>query len=86
LNLLGGWSSAYRTRPKCFELPGRKNGNAVQVPLVKLKAIYTFLEQLYAGSLYTIAAVMGGKEPPKFMKDMLKEVEEWKNQPPEPAL
>ena len=64
---------------------GTRSRNLYQAPLVKLKAVYTFLEQLYAGSLFTIKAVMGGKEPPQFIRDVLKQLptipkqlEEWK--------
>ena len=39
---------------------------------MKLKAVYSLAEQLYAGSLCTIKAVMGDKEPVKFIKDVLR--------------
>jgi hypothetical protein len=44
------------------------------VPLVKLKAIYTLLEQLYSGSLRVIMAAKGGKEAPTLIKDVLKQL------------
>ena len=39
--------------------------------LLKLKALYSLTEQLYAGSLFTIKAVMTEKGVPKFMKGVL---------------
>jgi hypothetical protein len=39
---------------------------------MKLKVMYSFLEKLYAGSLFTIMAVIGGRDPPRFIKDVLK--------------
>ncbi|KAE8798634.1 hypothetical protein D1007_26122 [Hordeum vulgare] len=43
--------------------------------VLKLKAIYTLMEQLYAGGLLTIKAVWGGdKDPVKYIKDMLRQL------------
>lgn len=53
-------------------LIGRKDHNIVELPLVKLKAIYKFLEQLYVGGLYCIIAVKNTKAPPHYIMDMLK--------------
>ena len=39
--------------------------------LLKLKALYSLTEQLYAGSLVTIKVVMPEKGVPKFMKGVL---------------
>ncbi|KAE8802870.1 hypothetical protein D1007_21408 [Hordeum vulgare] len=39
--------------------------------LLKLKATYVLIEHLYTGSLSTIRAVAGNKEPVKLIKDML---------------
>ena len=38
---------------------------------MKLKALYSLTEQLYAGSLFTIKAVMTERDVPKFMKGVL---------------
>lgn len=58
----------------CFNIAGSRSINLCQDPRVKLKAVYTFLEQLYAGSLFTIMSVMGHKEPPRFIRDVLKQL------------
>jgi hypothetical protein len=55
-------------------IAGSRSLNLRQDPYVKLKAVYTFLEQLYAGSLFTIMSVMGHKEPPRFIRDVLKQL------------
>lgn len=39
--------------------------------ILKLKAIYTFTEQLYTGGMMTMKAVMGNREPIKSIKHML---------------
>ena len=39
--------------------------------MLKLKAIYTFDEQLYTRGVLTIKAVMGSKEPVRTIKHML---------------
>ncbi|KAI4987348.1 hypothetical protein ZWY2020_020148 [Hordeum vulgare] len=39
--------------------------------MLKLKAIYTFTEQLYTGGLLMIKAVMGSKEAVRTIKHML---------------
>ena len=36
--------------------------------------MYTFLEQLYAGSLFTIMSVMRHKEPPKYIRDVFNQL------------
>jgi hypothetical protein len=46
----------------------------VELPLVKLKAVYTFLEQLYIGGSRCIMAVKNTKAPPQHIMDMLKEI------------
>lgn len=48
-----------------FLCPGRKNNIALQVSLVKLKAIYTYLEQLYTGGMYAITSVKDVATPPE---------------------
>jgi hypothetical protein len=58
----------------CSNIAGSRSSNLRQDPRVKLKAVYTFLEQLYAGSLFTIMSVMGHKEPPRFIRDVLKQL------------
>lgn len=52
----------------------------MEQPLVKLKALYKFLEQLYVGGSYCVIAMKNTKARPRFIKDMLKElsmVPEW---------
>ena len=46
----------------------------MQQPLVKLKAVYTFVEQLYIGCSRCIMAVKNTKTPPQLIADMLKEL------------
>jgi hypothetical protein len=58
----------------CSNITGSRSINLRQDPRVKLKAVYTFLEQPYAGSLFTIMSVMGHKEPPHFIRDVLKQL------------
>jgi hypothetical protein len=57
----------------------------MEQPLVNLKAVYTFAEQLYIGSSRCIMAVKNAKAPPELIADMLKELsvvpqwfQEWK--------
>jgi hypothetical protein len=50
------------------------------LPLVKLKAVYKFLEQLYVGGARCIMAVKNTKAPPHHIMEMIKEfstVPEW---------
>ena len=58
----------------CSNIAGSRSINLRQDPRVKLKAVYTFLEQLYAGSLFTIMSVMGHKELPRFIRYVLKQL------------
>ena len=47
---------------------------AVKLPddsMTKLRAIYTFAEQLYTGGVLSIKAVIGSKEPTMTIKQML---------------
>ena len=53
---------------------GRRSHNLVELPLVKLKAVYKFLEQLYVGGAYCVMAVKNTKAPPQYIMDMLKEL------------
>lgn len=49
-------------------------------PLVKLKAVYKFLEQLYLGGAYCIMEVKNAKASPHKVMDMINElskVPEW---------
>lgn len=48
------------------------NHNLVEQLVVKLKAIYKFIEQLYVGGSYSIMATQNSKAPPKYIMDMLK--------------
>ena len=57
----------------------------MQQPLVKLKAVYTFVEQLYIGGSRCIMAAKNTTSPPQLIADMLKELsvvprwfEDWK--------
>lgn len=68
-----------------FTLVGQRSHNLVEQPLVKLKAVYTFAEQLYIGGSRCIMAAKNTKAPPQLIVDMLKELsivpkwfEEWK--------
>jgi hypothetical protein len=53
---------------------GRRNHNLVELPLVKLKAVYKFLVQLYVGGAYCIMAIKNTKAPPHYIMEMLKEL------------
>ena len=52
-------------------LVGERSCQLSGVSLLKLKALYSLTEQLYAGSLFTIKAVMTKRGIPKFMKGVL---------------
>jgi hypothetical protein len=41
--------------------------------LMKLKAIYSLTEQLYAGTLRSLVALSGGKRPPTLLKTVLEQ-------------
>ena len=41
---------------------------------MKLKVVYSLMEQLYTGSMQTLKAVMGGKDLPHFIEDVLKKL------------
>ena len=69
---------------RAFILEGRRSHNLVEWPLVKLKAIYTFVEQLYIGGSRCIMAAKNTKAPPQLIADLLKKLsvvpkwfEEW---------
>lgn len=69
----------------CRAIFGRKNHTLVQQPLVKLKAVYTFVEQLYIGGSRCIMAAKNTTKSPQLIADMLKELsivpkwfEDWK--------
>ena len=51
---------------------GPRTCNLPDDSLMKLKAVYSLTEQLYAGSLCIIKAVMGDKDPAKFIRDVLR--------------
>ena len=55
-------------------MQGEKNHNVVELPIVKLKTIFTYVEQLFTGSVYSILAVKNLKHPPRSIKDMLKQL------------
>ena len=57
-----------------FLFAGRKNHNLVELPIVKLKTIFTYIEQLFTGSIYSIMAMKNLKHPPRNIKDMLKQL------------
>ncbi|XP_044950228.1 uncharacterized protein LOC123399906 [Hordeum vulgare subsp. vulgare] len=50
---------------------GSRVANLQDDCIMKLKAVYTFTEKLYTGSMMTMKAVMGNKEPIKSIKNML---------------
>lgn len=63
-----------------FVETGRKYAGNVEVPLVKLQAMYKFLEQLYVGGVNCLKAVKNVPGPPLKIIDMLNElstVPEW---------
>ena len=45
---------------------------SLQDSVMKLKVVYSLTEQLYTGSMRTFEAVMGEKDLPQFIKDVLK--------------
>ena len=68
-------NSLRKTRPVTYTIElfvGRRTRNLPDDGLLKLKALYSFTEHLYAGSLFTIRAVFGEKGVPKLIKDVLK--------------
>ncbi|KAI4979966.1 hypothetical protein ZWY2020_016719 [Hordeum vulgare] len=50
---------------------GPRAANLQSDCILKLKVVYTFIEQLYTGSMMAIRAMMGNKEPIKSIKNML---------------
>ena len=50
---------------------GARAANLPDDCMLKLKAIYTFAEQLYTRGVLSIKAVMGNKEPVRTIKQML---------------
>ena len=42
--------------------------------LVKLKAVYTLVEQLYAGAQHTIVAISHTKQAPSLLRDVLNKI------------
>ena len=50
---------------------GPRAANLQDDCVLMLKAIYTLTEQLYTGSVLTVKAVMGAKEPTTSIKKML---------------
>nr|XP_040252904.1 uncharacterized protein LOC120969727 [Aegilops tauschii subsp. strangulata] len=50
---------------------GARSSNLGQNMLMKLKAVYSLTEKLYAGSLRTLVAASNGKKPPQLVKDVL---------------
>lgn len=54
-------------------LTGRKSHNIMGLPIIKLKAIYKFLEQLYVDGAKCIMAVKNTRAPPTQIMEMIKE-------------
>lgn len=52
-------------------MAGARSSNLGQNILMKLKAVYSLVEKLYAGSLRTLVAASNGKKPPWLIKDVL---------------
>ena len=50
---------------------GPRSTGLGQNMVLKLKAVYSLAEQLYAGTLHNIVAVSGGKKPVTLIKTML---------------
>jgi hypothetical protein len=42
--------------------------------LMKLKSVYSFTEQLYAGTLRSLVALSGGRRPPKQIQTVLEQL------------
>jgi hypothetical protein len=57
-----------------FVFTGRRGHNVMGAPLVKLKAVYKFLEQLYVGGAHCIMAMKNTKAPPHHIMEMIKEL------------
>ncbi|KAI4981573.1 hypothetical protein ZWY2020_022065 [Hordeum vulgare] len=64
-------SSKVTEDPDTVIITGPRAANLQDDCILKLKAIYTFTEQLYTRSMLTMKAVMGNKEPIKSTKNML---------------
>ena len=62
---------AWRLNYIFFYITGPRSTNLGQDMLVKLKAAYTLVEQLYSGIQCTITAITHTKEPPSLLKDVL---------------
>ena len=63
--------------------PGKKASINLELPDVKLRALYTFIKQLFIRGAEVIKAVRGWEEPPQRPSDMLRElstVPEWINE------
>lgn len=64
----------------CISIFGKKHHNVLELPPVKLKAVYKFLEQLYVGGAKCVMSINNTKEPPRHIMDMIRElstVPEW---------
>ena len=51
---------------------GPRSTNLKQNMLIKLKAVYTLVEQLYSGSQRALAVVALSNTPPRLLQDVLK--------------
>ena len=50
---------------------GPRSSNLGQDMLLKLKAVYTLMEQLYTGTQRTLVAMSNGKQPPPLLRELL---------------
>ena len=65
---------AWRLNYIFFYITGPRGANLGQDILVKLKAAYTLVEQLYLGIQHTIDAITHTKEPHSLLKDALSQL------------
>ena len=58
----------------CVNFAGPRSSNLSQDTLVKLKAVYTLVEQLYTGAQRTLATISPMNEGPNLLSDVLKKL------------
>ena len=56
---------------------GPRSSNLGKEMLIKLKAVYTLVEQLYTGAQRTIAAISPSKQTPSLLSNVLSQLSVW---------
>ena len=67
-------------------MAGARSSNLGQNMWMKLKAVYSLTEKLYARSLHTLVLVSNGKKPPHLIKSVLDQLSIMPNHIEEPKM